>query len=282
PDGLEFSWGTTDDIYGNIDSYILQIPNTYKNPENNSEILNFEDGDTIIVRYSAPVKKGIGMGVERMYFEKRPYNYDPSIPIAECLFINSSDPTDYSQFIEPYVYSIPLRLTPFDTEFSNSFKSIEINITLSDLEEFAVNGTIDFSDIVFSVPDPSYELTIDQIRIVRVSNEPTEEYETLYERVWQYSELEKFKSGDNPSTNDYSLNMRNIPVFFGDNKWLDYTMIYDENYNYYSAGTGQDEHQLIWSSTYENFTWNPAFDRFQDYWGMEIELPMMVENNTGL
>jgi len=254
PDGVEYNWGTTRDIYGNNDSFVLQIPNAYKNPENKSEILSFEDGDTIIVRYSTPVRKGIGMGVEKMYFEKEPFDYDPLIPIAECLLINASDSTNYTQFMEPYAYDIPLRLTPFDTEFSNSFKVIEVNISLFDLRTFAVDSMLDFTDIIFSVPDPTYELTIDQIRILRVSDEPNEEYETLYERVWQYSELERFTSGDNSSTDVYSLNMTNTPVFFGDNMWLDYLMIYDENYNYYSAGTGGDEHQLIWSSLYENFT----------------------------
>ncbi len=282
PDGIEIGWGITNNILGNIESYVLQIPNTYKHPENENEVLTFEDGDVILVRYNSPVRKGIGIGIGKMYFEKEPYNYNPSIPIAECLLINASDPTDYTQFMESYAFEIPLRLTPFDTEYSNTFKAIGVNISLYDLKDFAVDDMLDFTDIVFSVPDPSYELTIDQVKIVRVSEEPTEEYETLYERVWQYSELEIYTSGDNCTTDIYEWEDTEGPLFYGDTKWLDYLMIYDENYNYYSAGIGEDEHQLIWSSAYENFTWNPAFDRFQDYWGMEIELPMMVENNTKL
>ena len=148
------------------------------------------------------------------------------IPIAECLFVNVSDSTDYALFTDPssYNYQIPLRLTPFDTEYSNSFKIVEFNISLYDLRDYAVDGIIDFTNIIFSVPDPSYELTIDQIEIIKVSNEPNEEYETLYERIWQYSETEQFTSGDNSSTDIYQLEMTNEALFYGDSKWLEYLM----------------------------------------------------------
>ncbi|GAG74155.1 unnamed protein product, partial [marine sediment metagenome] len=130
PDGVEIGWGMTKDIYGNNNSYVLQIPNTYKNPDNQSEILSFKDGDIIIIRYNSPTPKQIGIGIGKMYFEKRPYDYNPSIPIAECLFVNVSDSADYSLFTDSgsYNYQIPLRLTPFDTEYSNSFKIVEFNI----------------------------------------------------------------------------------------------------------------------------------------------------------
>ena len=73
--------------------------------------------------------------------------------------------------------------------------------------------------------------------------------------------------------------MEKKPLFYYDEdpaKWLEYLKIYDENYNYYSAGLSGDEHQLHYSPATKNFTWNPTFDRFQEYWGTEIELPAMI------
>ncbi|GAH52759.1 unnamed protein product, partial [marine sediment metagenome] len=49
PGGVQFDWGTNKDRFGNIDSYVLQIPNIYKNPDNHSETLTFKDGDLLVV-----------------------------------------------------------------------------------------------------------------------------------------------------------------------------------------------------------------------------------------
>ncbi|MBA7506036.1 hypothetical protein ES706_04716 [subsurface metagenome] len=282
PDGVQFGWGTNKDRFGNIDSYVLQIPNIYKNPDNHSETLTFKDGDLLVVRYNSPIIRGIGLGIGKMYFEKRPDFFELG-HVTEFIMINVSDSTDYSQFVSPYSYNIPLSLTPFNTEFSNTFKTLEFDIDLASLFGHAVDGMIDFSHIVFSVPDPSYELTIDQVSIIKKSQDLSAENEELFERVWQYSEFEMFTSDDDPTDDVYELTNPVTPLFFSEDKWLNYLMIYDDNYDYYSAGiAGSDDYQLIGSASSKQFTWNPSFDRFQDYWGMEIELPMNVEPNTNI
>ncbi|KKK66142.1 hypothetical protein LCGC14_2967060, partial [marine sediment metagenome] len=66
-----------------------------------------------------------------MYFQDKPYGYSASLPTAELLLTDISDYGDYTTFTNPYYYQIPLDLTPFDTEFTNSFKEIKIDFEAS-------------------------------------------------------------------------------------------------------------------------------------------------------
>ncbi|KKM85822.1 hypothetical protein LCGC14_1285180, partial [marine sediment metagenome] len=83
----------------------------------------------------------------------------------------------------------------------------------------------------------------------------------------------------------YDLILENTPLFFDDadqGKWLQYLKIYDDNYNYYSVGISGVEYQLLYDSATQSLSWNAEFDKFQDYWGTQIELPAMVEPNIAL
>ena len=62
--------------------------------------------------------------------------------------------------------------------------------------------------MLFSVPNPAYELTLDQVMVLEESTEPSAETEYLTERLWQFTELESFLSGDDPSTDGYDLARR--------------------------------------------------------------------------
>ncbi|KKK94447.1 hypothetical protein LCGC14_2682780, partial [marine sediment metagenome] len=73
------------------------------------------------------------------------------------------------------------------------------------------------------------QLTISEVIIQSVSSEPTDLTEYLDERIWLFTELEKFTSDDNPSDDTYTLTRTNNPLFWGEDKWLDYVMISDEN-----------------------------------------------------
>ena len=52
---------------------------------------------------------------------------------------------------------------------------------------------------------PSYELTVDQVIIMRERKNPSTEHQKLTERVWQYDELKKYISSDNSSTDSYEF-----------------------------------------------------------------------------
>ena len=286
PQGVAFNWSIETDPFDR-EVYFIHIPSLFIDPDDLSKTCTFEDGDIIVLRYNTPVEKAIQLGVEKMYFNKKPYDYN-SLPVfAECLLINTSDSSAYSEFTTPYNYNITLPLTPFDTEYSGTYMDVLLDINLTTLQQFAVNGSIDFSYLVFSVPNPAYELTIHEVAIIQESQGLSDFADTIYNRIWQYSNRVEFTSSETPEDDQYlfTFTAEEIPLFYNDaeeGKWLEYVKIYDENYNYYSAGISGDEYQLHWNSTTGNFTWNDGFDKFQDYWGMQIELPAICDANTTL
>ncbi|MBD3211146.1 MAG: hypothetical protein GF311_00955, partial [Candidatus Lokiarchaeota archaeon] len=264
--------------------YFLQIPATYCDPENPAQLISFGEDDIILIRYNSPVRKALPISIGKMYFEKEG---DISLPRAECMLINANGTTSqyYGEFEHDYYYSIPLRTTPFDTEDSGSYKAIEVNLTLSDLEAFAdENGYIEFSNLMFSVPDPTYELTINEIVVLKNSYESTSEYGSTDSRVWQYSETEMFEIDEDPSDDEYSLAFEETPIFYEEpnNFWIECLTIYDPEGNYYSAGIYGDQYQLHYNSTNNTFTWNPSFNQYPDYFGMGFEEPLMVAPNETL
>ncbi|KKL44826.1 hypothetical protein LCGC14_2361800, partial [marine sediment metagenome] len=287
PAGLDFSYEVKQNEYTTLDEYTLNIPNTYLNPDNPTEEIEFKDGDTIVLRYNTPVKKGIGIGIGKMYFQDKPHGYTSQMPTSELLLVDISDYEDYTTYTDPYYYSIPLELTPFDTEFSNSFKDIKIDFDLLDGQidpQYIVDNMVKFTDMILSIPYPNYELTIGELIVQSVSSEPIELTEYLDEQIWQFTELEKFTSDDDPSDDTYTLQRTNDPLFWGEDKWLDYVMISDENYNYYGAAIQSSEvdHQLHYVSASDYFVWNNNFDQFQEYYGSQIQLPLIVDSNTEL
>ncbi|KKL51498.1 hypothetical protein LCGC14_2294890, partial [marine sediment metagenome] len=241
----------------------------------------------IVLRYSTLVKKGIGIGIGKMYFQEKPYGYTSSMPTAELLLVNIADYEDYTTYTAPYYHSIPIELTPYDTEFTNSFKDIKIDFDLTDGQIDPSNyldDILEFSNIIFSVPYPNYELTISEVIIQSVSSEPTDLTGYLDERIWQFTELEKFTSDDNPTDDTYTLTRTNSPLFWGEDKWLDYVMISDGNYNYFGATTqsAETDHQLHYVSGSYEFVWNNNFDQFQEYYGTQIQLPLIIDDETDL
>ncbi|MHA2033097.1 MAG: hypothetical protein ACW99Q_27330, partial [Candidatus Kariarchaeaceae archaeon] len=263
----------------------LHIPDTYINPNNSAETKLFEDGDKIILRYNSPVNKTVQIGVEKLYFNKKPYEYDTFPIIAECLLINTNDTDAYDTFTTPYSYNISLQLTPFNTEHTGTYKDILIDLNLTQLQNFAVNGFINFSHIIFSVPNPGYELTLNGTGIIQSSLTTSAYLEESFNRIWQFTETEEFVSSPNPTKDGYILSLPTVPLFFNDadeGRWLQYLKIYDSNYNYYSAGISGDKYQLHYDPITGNFTWNEGFDIFQEFWGVQVELSPIIEPNTTL
>ncbi|MHA1279895.1 MAG: hypothetical protein ACTSQ8_22060, partial [Candidatus Helarchaeota archaeon] len=279
PDGVDFGWDTVEDEFGVVKSYALLVPNTFKDPKNNSKTISFKEGDSFVIRYNSPVEKAISIGIGTMYFQKKPYGYKSDLPIAEVLLVNAENSSDYSEYTRDYFARLPLRLTPFDTEISNTFKDVKISLNLSEFTDFAIDGEIAFSDIIVSVPYPNYELSLDQFMIQKEGRGTSLEFEEINENVWQFSEKETYTSSNSPANDTYYFKPP-ANIFGGQISWPDYAKIYDEHYNYYRAGTEGDENQLLWAN--DTFYWNPSFDRFQEYWGAQIELPMTADPRTEL
>ncbi|MHA2338680.1 MAG: hypothetical protein ACXACX_15335 [Candidatus Hodarchaeales archaeon] len=284
PEGVDFDW-TEEEIATGEKKYILKIPEEFINPDDPSEVSTFREGDAIMIRYNSPVDKTIQLAIEELFFRKKPYNYDTFSEVAEILLINTNNTLNFDQFTTPYSYNISIPITPFNTEYLGNYKQFTLDLDLATLSEFAENDYIDFSNIVMSVPNPAYELTIEEIAIYENSIAGYAHNEVFSERVWRYTEKEEFISGLDPASDSYQLALENKPMFYYDSeqgKWLEYLTIYDADGNYYSAGLQGDENQLLWNATTGNFTWNNAFDQFQDYWGVEFELPMIIEPDARL
>jgi hypothetical protein len=284
PEGIEFNWSFEDNFLGD-DHYTLYIPEVFVDPSDTSKNATFEDGDLILIRYNKPSQKLLKIGIKEIYFNKKPYNFDSLPIISEFMLINASDSSSYEEFIAPYNCNLSLPLTPFDDEFTSSYKNVVFDLNVSDLEAYAIDGYVEFSHLLFSAPNPNYELTVSQVVVIRETEGLSDFVEFFNSRVWQFTEFETLVSSSVPENDSYHLELTTTPLFYNDadqGKWLEYLKIYDENYNYFSAGISGDEYQLLWSPTTQNFTWNPSFNRFQEYWGMEIELPHVVQPNTTL
>jgi hypothetical protein len=185
-DGLEYLTFNDNVTYTfENEIYMLHVPTSYFNTIT-SENGRFKDGQILVVKYSSPVKKGIAIGIGKTYFENKGYNYDshPDLPKAELLLINANSTSSYSEFTSDYFYQIPLEITPFDTEFNGRVKAVKIELNLTSL--FASEGVteLDFSHLVISVPNPTYELTISEIVLLQQSYETSDEYGSVDSRVW--------------------------------------------------------------------------------------------------
>ena len=281
---------TVDDYGTGIDTYMLHIPKTYLHPET-SQPTDFQEEQIIMIRYNTPVKKGIAIGIGKMYFESKGYNYidHPDLPKAEFLLVDAENEKEYnlmsnddfaklySEFIADYYYQAPLNLTPFDTEYNGRYKTVKIDLDLTSLYASTGSDMLNFSYLIFSVPNPSYELTVSEVLILEEAYEPTIEHFNTDSRIWQYSEVETFTASATPETDSYQLVLEDAPSFYPDIKWLDYLNIFDEDGNYYTAGVTGNDHQLHYEPSTDTFTWNPAFNQFPEYFGMEFEEPLVIE-----
>ncbi|KKN57054.1 hypothetical protein LCGC14_0566120, partial [marine sediment metagenome] len=287
PEDIELAW-SDETLTEGLEIHILQIPELYIDPDIPSIDSRFKDGDTFYVKYNSPVERTIQLGVEKLYFQKKPFNYDTFPEIAEIRLINTNNTLDYDQFILPYSYNILIPTTPFHTEYLGDYRelTVDINPNLID-SEYIVDGRVDFSDIVISVPNPAFELTIEEINIIQETTDTFPHDSVFSDYIWRNTEKEILFSGVDPSSDSevYQLNLANEPLFYNDideDKWLEYLTIYDEHGNYYSAGSQGDQYTLLWDSITGDFTWNEAFNQYQDIWGIETELPMIIEPETKL
>ena len=278
---IPLNWTVINENYDDS-MYYLYIPTVYHDPET-GEITEFQEGDLITIRYNSPVEKAITIGIEELYFALKPAGYSTTPYFTQVSFINASSEDAFDEFTTPYSYDITIPLTPFDTFDSGRYMSTIIELNFTQFEEFLVDGYLDFSHLLITVPYPTHELVLKEIAIFSQSAEPVELYESEDFSTWQYTQLEILDSGSEPENDQYELELEVTPIFYDSTgEWLDYIEIADEDGNYYSAGIVGDQYQLYWDPQTGNFTWNEAFNQYPDYWGIEMELPMMVEPNTTL
>jgi hypothetical protein len=266
--------------------YYLKIPLNYYDPEENATLLPFEDEQFIAIKYYSPIEKEIGITLGEFYFEK---DKQTDLPTAEFMLINANGTSEqyYEEFTDGYYYSFDLPLTPFDTEYSGSYKTQIFEMNISQLEGYADNetGLIDFSDMLFTVNDPFYELTVEQFAFVENDEEPLISYGSdPFKRIWQYTEFEVFYSDATPEDDAYQLALNNTPLFYElpNATWLDYIQISDEQGYYYTAGLEGDQHALHYDEATQTLTWNENYTGIQEQFGFNFETSLIIEPNSTL
>ncbi|MHA1267750.1 MAG: hypothetical protein ACTSRS_21115 [Candidatus Helarchaeota archaeon] len=263
-------------------SYLL-IPRKYLDPKTN-DTANFEDGDNFAIKYYSPIKRYLLSTFGKMFLEYKGHDHDshPDLPKAEMLLVNANSSSSHDDFLSDYYLQVPLEVTPFETEYNNRFKTIKIDLNVTALFNSTGTSELFFSHLLFSVPDPSYELTLSDVILIRESDNSSIEYNHAKERVWQYTEVEIFKSSANPSQDSYALKLEKEPLFYPDEEWLSLVRVSDEDGNYYSVGTSGNDHQLHYNSTTKCLTWNPSFVQVYNNFGIEEEDPLIIKPNTTL
>ncbi|MFX1395405.1 MAG: hypothetical protein ACFFAS_00005, partial [Promethearchaeota archaeon] len=215
----------------------------------------------------------------KLYFEA--FSPDPVVPKAEILLVDIDNENDYPSYLQNLIAEIELGLTPFNTEYLNNFARVKLDVEI-DPALFDEDGLVDISHLVLSVPNPAYELVVDEICLRRVRKSGSISQETIAQRVWQFTELESFEASEDPLKDAYRLEGTE---FFGSaDDWLEYLNAYDDVGNYYFVGTpGLDEndYQLLLQPN-GSLTWNPFFNTYPEYFGSSFEFPAIIEPNGTL
>ncbi|TXT67761.1 MAG: hypothetical protein BAJALOKI1v1_10024 [Promethearchaeota archaeon] len=288
PEGVSIEYTKIFDDDGNLLQYALKIPKEHIDPLT-GENATFSNEDLLFLKYYSPVERAISLGIGKIYFERAFENNEKS----EFMMVNAENQNYFSQFAENnfgsenYWYEQELQITPFDTEHTGTFKTAKLDINLSALEDDAIDGKVPFSHILFTVPHPLYELTINEILILNPSQTHTTEHGSTSSRLWQYSEIQAFAAGSDPAYDEYKFNFtQSVPLFYNESdpaqEWLNYIRIFDEDQNYYSVGLFGDQYQLHYDQENKSFSWNPTFNQYPVYYGMQFEEELMIDPNHTL
>ncbi|MHA1279520.1 MAG: hypothetical protein ACTSQ8_20150 [Candidatus Helarchaeota archaeon] len=261
----------------------LLIPKEFMDPVSNMTS-SFEDGEVFVVKYYSPIKRHIVAGLGKMFLEYKGCYHDsnPDLPKAEFLLVNANSTISYDDFLSDYYLEVPLEVTPFETEYNNKYKMIKIELNTTQLFNLTGASELYFSHLLFSVPDPSYELTLGDVIIIEESTEPVSISGSMEERVWRYTQVETFKSSTNPEEDCYVLTLDEKPLLYPNIDWLDLVKVYDNDGNYYTVGMTGDDHQLHFNPSNNTLTWNPSFNQFPEHFGMTFEEPLIIAPNKTL
>lgn len=104
-------------------------------------------------------------------------DYQPAVDIASLCLLNTPSQNKYANFSDGNDYSLELPLTPFNKEFSGTYRSAQFELNLTTLADVAENEILNFTHLLLSVPDPRYQLMIQELNITRIVNgQPVETF----------------------------------------------------------------------------------------------------------
>ncbi|MBA7524585.1 hypothetical protein ES705_16726 [subsurface metagenome] len=264
---------------GSTEKFSLEF-NTITIPEvfldTNGNTIKMRDGDILFLKYKAFLEASIGINVEDMVLQRKPYfeNYETNrydIPIAEISLLGVNvDGNNYSiddifENREKLVaWETSLDITPFESELENTYKQQVFNISFADikpefkkLDEKNIENCY-FTDIMITSNDPRYEIVVDSFFIFEF-DENANIYDSDIFEIYPNNHMETFYFGNYSDiySNSVILNTSEfLPIYHGiesvDETY--YFEVFDNLDNWYYFG----EHLIgeeISSGVY-NITWN--------------------------
>ncbi|KKM58443.1 hypothetical protein LCGC14_1549300, partial [marine sediment metagenome] len=204
------------EIYDNRRKYEVEynnisLPESYLDPIDN--LMYMKDGDILYIKYNATLLASIGFTVDEMVLQRAPFikNYDTGlfdVPFVEISLLGIFD--DENTYILDDIYENrdklvawedKLDLTPFESEFYDTYQQKVFNISFDDIyANFKVQDSegVEHSyitDVLITSNDPRYEIVVDSFFIFEFDYNSTL-YDSEIFDMYPNNHLEEFYYGD--------------------------------------------------------------------------------------
>jgi len=203
-------------IYDNKNHYTVEynnisLPSSYIDSLGNQIFM--EDGDILFIKYNASLEASIGLAIDEMVLQKGSYisNYltgVPDVPFAEISLLGINNDGNNYTINDLYdnrdklvAWEIPLDLTPFESEFYNTYQQRVFNISFDDIYSgFKVLDENEkencyLTDILITSNDPRYQIVVDSIFIFEFIPNGTL-YDSTFVDIYPNNHLEKIYFGN--------------------------------------------------------------------------------------
>jgi len=271
------------EIYDNRRTYSVEynnisLPRSYIDP--NGNLMVMKDGDILYLKYNATLESAIGFTVDEMVLQRAPYidNYltgQPDVPIAEISLIGiNTDGNSYTIEEDMYAnreelvaWETQLDLTPFESEFYNTYQQRVFNISFDDIySDFKIldSNNIEhcyITDILITSNDPRYQIVVDSFFIFEFDYNATL-YDSEIFDIYPNNHIKTFYYGD--YTDIYSevrtLDATEFLPLYSDKFNINETWYFDAfdddgNYYYFDShlfaiNTSSGIYDIIWNLMY--------------------------------
>ncbi|KKL13014.1 hypothetical protein LCGC14_2530000, partial [marine sediment metagenome] len=204
------------EIYDNRRSYEVEYNNislqeSYLDPNNN--LIYMKEGDILYLKYNATLLASIGFTVDEMVLQRAPFikNYNTSgddVPFAEISLLGVYNDGNIYTLDDIYAsrdklvaWEDTLDLTPFESEFYDTYQQKVFNISFDDIySNFKVQDGegIEHSyitDVLITSNDPRYEIVVDSFFIFEFDYNSTL-YDSEIFDMYPNNHMEEFYYGD--------------------------------------------------------------------------------------
>jgi len=275
----------------------ILLPEVFMDTSGNT--IKMRDEDLLFLKYNALLEKTIGITVEDMILQKKPYfsNYltgNEDVPFAEISLLglnNDGINWDIDDIFENrdklVAWESPLDLTPFASVGENTYKQQIYNISFEDIDSnFKVMDSNNvensfFTEIMITSNDPRYEIVVDSVFLFEFEKDATLYDSTIFD-IYPNNHIESFYFGDYSDIYSESILLDTSsfePLYHNDNTQdeMSYFDVFDNVGNYYYFESQLNGRKV--SSGIYDITWNPFYseDYYNAYQNQDSELKNLYE-----